>query len=93
MGIWYFLQIFWKDGLSIKITLEYDLSCIIRKYTPKIDISSVTEKDDSCPRKDDISILDWHSRRSFNDSLYFYRDLFQSFICCFPMKKPKKKQS
>ena len=47
MGIWYFLQIFWNDGLSIKITLEYDLFCIIRKDTPKIDISSITEKDDS----------------------------------------------
>ena len=27
----YFLQIFWKDGLSKKVTLEYDLSCIIWK--------------------------------------------------------------
>ena len=29
--IWYILQIFWKDGLSKKIALEYDLSYIIRK--------------------------------------------------------------
>ena len=29
MEIWYSLQIFWKDSLSKKITLEY--SCIIRK--------------------------------------------------------------
>ena len=29
MKIWYFFQIFWKDGLSKKITLEYDLSCCI----------------------------------------------------------------
>ena len=37
--IWYFLQIFWKDGLSKKIVLEYGLSCIFRKdniFFPKI---------------------------------------------------------
>ena len=28
----FFFQMFWKDGLSKKIELEYDLSCIIRKY-------------------------------------------------------------
>ena len=27
--IWYFLQMFWKDGLLKRIALEYDLSCII----------------------------------------------------------------
>ena len=31
MEIWYFLQMFWKDSLSKKIALEYDLSCIIWK--------------------------------------------------------------
>ena len=29
--IWYFLQMFWKDNISKKIALHYDLSCIIRK--------------------------------------------------------------
>ena len=28
---WYFLQVFWKDSLSEELTLEYDLSSIIRK--------------------------------------------------------------
>ena len=32
MEILYFLQMFWKDGLSKKIILEYDLSCIIWKH-------------------------------------------------------------
>ena len=31
MEIWYFLQIFWKDGLSDTMAVEYGLSCIIRK--------------------------------------------------------------
>ena len=31
MEIWYFLQMFWKDGLFKKIALEYDLSCLIWK--------------------------------------------------------------
>ena len=31
------------------------------------------------PRKDNIAILNWHSRKSSNDSLYFYRDCFKCF--------------
>ena len=31
MKIWYFLQVFWKDDLFKKTTLEHDLSCIIWK--------------------------------------------------------------
>ena len=31
MEIWHFLQIFWKDGLSDTMAVEYGLSCIIRK--------------------------------------------------------------
>ena len=27
----FFFQMFWKDGLSKRIGLEYDLSCVIRK--------------------------------------------------------------
>ena len=33
------------------------------------------------PRKDDIAILNWHSRKSSNDSLYFYGNYY------FPIKK------
>ena len=31
MGIWYFLRMFWKDGLFKKIAPEHDLSCIFWK--------------------------------------------------------------
>ena len=31
MQIWYFLQMFWKDGLFKQTTLEYDFLCIIKK--------------------------------------------------------------
>ena len=31
MEIWYFLQMFWKNGLSKKIAMEYDLSFVIWK--------------------------------------------------------------
>ena len=39
MEIWYLLQMFWEDGLSKKIALEYDFPCIIKKdgfLSPKI---------------------------------------------------------
>ena len=49
------------------------------KNTPKDNISGITEKDDICPRKDDIGILDWYSRKSANVSLYIYEDLFMCF--------------
>ena len=49
------------------------------KNAPKDDISDITEKDNIHHRKDDISILDQHSKKSFNDSLYFYGDLFKCF--------------
>ena len=47
------------------------------KNASKDDISSITEKDDFHPSKDDIVILDRHSRKSSNDSFYFYGDLFK----------------
>ena len=63
------------------------------KNTLKGDISGITEKDDIYPRKHDfcwniilIAILDWHSRKSFYDSLYF----IGVFIYCFPVKKTRK---
>ena len=47
MEVWYFLQMFWKDGFS-KIALEYNLFCIIRKggisFSRKYDIFSMDEK-------------------------------------------------
>ena len=49
MEIWYFLQMFWKDGLSKKIAVEYDPSCIIRKggisLSRKYDIFSTAENE------------------------------------------------
>ena len=45
------------------------------KNTPKDGISGITEKDVINPRKDDIGIPGSYSRKSSNDSLYFYRDL------------------
>ena len=48
MEIWYFFQVLWKDGLSKKIALEYDLSCVIRKdgvcFFRKYDVFSMDEK-------------------------------------------------
>ena len=79
--------IFNKDGISFSYKLwnyssvkqsKYDL---LPKYTPKDDISSITEKNDTRPRKYDIDILGWHPRMGSNDLLYFYGDLFR----CFPI--------
>ena len=60
---------------------------MIPKNKPKDDISGITEKNDIHPRKGDIGILDWHSRKISNDSLYFYGDFLIVLIYCFPMKK------
>ena len=57
------------------------------KNTRTGDISGITEKDDIHPRKDDVDILDWHSRKSSNDSLYFYGDLFKCFHILLSNKK------
>ena len=49
----FFFQTSWKDGLSIKIALEFDLSCIIGK-----DDISISRKDDLTLQrkmKDDLS--------------------------------------
>ena len=62
------------------------------KNTLKDNISSITKKDVFHPRKSDISILDWHSRKSSNDSLYFYGDLFKCFhILPSNEKNPRKR--
>ena len=47
------------------------------KNTLKYGSSGITKKDDTPPRKHDIGILYWHSRKTSNDSLYFYGDLFR----------------
>ena len=60
------------------------------KNAPEDYISGITEKDNIHPWKDDIGILDWHSRKCSNDSLYFYGDLFKCFhILLSNCKNPK----
>ena len=34
-----------------------------------------------------INILDWRPRKSSNNYLYFYGDLYRRFLYCFPVKK------
>ena len=130
MKIWYFLQMFWKDGLFKKIYLEYDITCIIWKgglFPRKNDIFSLDGKWKmillkkcmaiwyflyiriavsnmiSCPSAKKkskiilqkksklhlkvIDILDWHSRKSSNNSLYFYGDLYKCSYIAFQKKK------
>ena len=61
------------------------------KNGPKDGISGITENDDIHPGKDDIGILGWNSRKSYNDSLYFYGDLFKCFhILLFNNKKKNR---
>ena len=60
------------------------------KNTLKDDISSITEKDDIHPRKYDVGILDCHSRKCSNDSLYFYGDLSKCFHILLSNKKTRK---
>ena len=52
---------------------------LFQKNTPKDDICGITEKDDIHPKKDDTDMLDHHSRKSSNESLYFCGDLFKCF--------------
>ena len=87
---WYFSKNKWKydvfcifdiDGISFSHKHEItppqkSRDDLLPKNTLKDDISGITEKDDTNPRKDDIGILDWHSKKSYNDSLYLYGDLF-----------------
>ena len=88
---WYFLQIFWKNGLSKKkIALEHDLSCIIWKggifFTRKYDIFSLDGKWKISFLKV-IDILDWHSRNSSSDCLHFYGDLHRLFYILLSSEK------
>ena len=52
------------------------------KNTPKDDISSITEKDDIHPRKDDIGIL-----------CTFMETFLSVFVYCFQIKKPQETES
>ena len=46
------------------------------KNTRKENVSGITEKDGIHSRKEDIGILDWHSRKSFNDFFFFPISIF-----------------
>ena len=50
----------------------------------------ITEKDDIHLRKKDIDILDSHSRKSSNDSLNFYGDLFKYFYILLSNEKKQE---
>ena len=73
-----------KDGIAFSYKLWNYASAKKAQmiFSQKIhlnDISSVTEKNDTHPRKDDIGILGWHPRKGSNDPLYFYGGLFRCF--------------
>ena len=55
------------------------------KNAHKDDISGITGKDGIYPRKDDIGILDWNSRKSSNDSWTFMETFLSVFMYCFPI--------
>ena len=73
---WYFSKNTWKydifcilgkDGIFFPTNMKLSLCQkskheLIPKDTLKNDISGISDKDDIDPRKDDIGILDWHSR-------------------------------
>ena len=66
--IWYFFFLqTWGYSTAKKIK-----NILLPKNALKDDISSITEKDDTQPRRYDIGILEWHSTKHYNDSLYFY---------------------
>ena len=126
MEISYFSQIFWKDGLFKKLTLKYDLSCIIWKdgiFSPKkhdifsLDVkwktiflkeyvetcTGVTNTTPSLSAKKNqrwsypakihlkvIDILDRHSRKRSNISLYLYGDLYRCFHILLSSEETRK---
>ena len=71
----FFFQMLWKDSLSKKITLEYDLSCII------------TQDGISFSRKYDVVLWTENKRWSFSKNTRKY-DVF--FKCFEKMVFPKK---
>ena len=58
MEVWYVFQIFWKDGLSKNIALEYDLCYIIRKDGI------------SFSRKNDIFFDGWTIKDDLSQKIY-----------------------
>ena len=73
----YSIKIVFTFPTNMKLPLRQESKDdLLPKNTLKDDISGITEKDDTNPRKDDIGILDWHSKKSYNGSLYLYGDLF-----------------
>ena len=81
MVIWWFLYIWLRwcffflqiwNYPSAKKSKDY----LLPKEKLKDDISGINEKDDTHPKKDDIGILDWHYKKSSNDSLCLYGDPF-----------------
>ena len=132
MKIWYFIQMFWKDGLFREIEREHCLSCIIWKdsifFSPQMwcfffgqkmkdNLSqeirggtkflyiptSATNLTSRPPAKKNqrwsypakihlkvTEILDLHSKKSSNNSLYFYGDLYRRFHTLLSSEKTRK---
>ena len=94
MKIWFFcmlVKVVFLFPTNMKLTFrQKSKDDLFPKNTRKDDISGITEKYDIHPRKDDISILSWHSRKSSNDSLYFYGDLFKCFHILLSNKKTEE---
>ena len=90
METWYFLLMFWKDGLFKKTAMEFDLSCFIWKgciFSPRTWIFSSGQK-----RKDDLS-QEVHGNMKF--SLHTHRRYKHETVClrqkkyqrwCYPTK-------
>ena len=84
-----------KGGISFYYKYEITLLSKIKddllpKNTLKYYISGITGTYDIHPRKHDIGILDGHSRKSSNDSLYFCWDLFKCFHTLLSNEKNKE---
>ena len=89
-----------KDDLSFTLMFSVPLEIwnypSVKKakviFSRKIhdDVSGITKKDDIHPKKDDIGILDWHSRKVPLILCTFMETLLSVFIYCFPMKKKQK---
>ena len=86
----FFFQTSWKDGLSIKIALEFDLSCIIGK-----DDISFFQKYDLTPRrkmKDDLSQKKIHGMSYFlqmfwKDGLKRWFDRAGTWFFCYSLER------
>ena len=76
-----------KDGISFATNMKLPFCqkskkakiIFFRKIHLKMTFPALLKKYDIHPGKDDIGILDWHSRNGSKDSLYFIGDLFKCF--------------